>query len=132
MMHILFVDDMAVIREPISRALRSEGFEVTTAGSGQEAMAQIKAIVPDLLLLDIAMPDMDGLQFLRTLRGDASLPQPPAILLSAVDGPEAALKNQNLDVRHCLSKRHFSFEALMTCVNAVLQDVSSMTEAHGT
>ena len=71
----LVVDDSRVIRKVSRRILEDLGFEVAEAGDGVEAMAWCGAVLPDVVLLDWRMPQMDGLEFLRRLRalrgGDA-------------------------------------------------------------
>jgi two-component system chemotaxis response regulator CheY len=65
----LVVDDSRVIRKVSRRILEDLGFEVAEAGDGVEAMAWCGAVLPDVVLLDWQMPQMDGLEFLRRLRG---------------------------------------------------------------
>lgn len=61
--HVLVVDDDAAIRDAIDAALSSEGHRVTTASDGRLALAEIHALKPDLVLLDVEMPHMDGWDF---------------------------------------------------------------------
>ena len=81
---MLVVDDDPDIRELLFTALEDEGFEVVPVGNGQEALAIIKSFRPDVIVLDLMMPVMDGWQFARELRaredGDAEI---PIVLLSA-------------------------------------------------
>lgn len=86
MRRILVVDDMAVIREPVSIALRQRGYDVVCAQNGREAMEMLPSTQPDLILLDMTMPVMDGLTFLRHLRahGDPSYRLLPVIMLTAI------------------------------------------------
>ena len=81
---VLVVDDDPDIRELLFTALEDEGFEVVPAGNGQEALAIIKTFRPDVIVLDLMMPVMDGWQFAAELRardeGDEDI---PIVLLSA-------------------------------------------------
>ena len=81
---VLVVDDDPDIRELLFTALEDEGFEVVPAGNGQEALAIIKTFRPDVIVLDLMMPVMDGWQFAQELRardeGDEDI---PLVLLSA-------------------------------------------------
>lgn len=68
---ILIVDDSPTIVEITKAMLRDEGFEIETAENGKEALDKIESFGPDLVLLDIMMPDMDGYAVVRTLRRKA-------------------------------------------------------------
>ena len=63
--HILLVEDAAICREPVAYFLSNSGFKVTCAANGREALDAIQSSPPDLILLDLIMPDMDGLTVLR-------------------------------------------------------------------
>jgi two-component system response regulator MtrA len=79
--HILIVDDEATLRQTLARILQRAGFEVTTAGAGNEALALISQQSFDLIYLDIRMPDTSGLEVLKTIH--AKLPELPVILFTA-------------------------------------------------
>lgn len=78
---VLVVDDDPDIRELLFTALEDEGFEVVPAGNGQEALAIIKTFRPDVIVLDLMMPVMDGWQFAAELRNREE--DIPIVLLSA-------------------------------------------------
>src|ERR1700733_7708879 len=80
---ILVVDDMAIFREPIEALLREEGYTPRGASDGPAALAMMEAEPPDLVLLDLAMPTMDGLRVLSKMRQSPRLMQVPVIILSA-------------------------------------------------
>src|SRR5207248_8407721 len=63
--------------------LESQGYEVITAGDGEEALAIVRAKLPDLVLLDIQMPKLDGIQTVKQLKADAALPFIPVIMVTA-------------------------------------------------
>ena len=69
MKHILIVDDSSVIRKVARRMLEPMGFEVNEASDGVEALSACDSSMPDAVLLDWNMPNMDGITFLRALRG---------------------------------------------------------------
>jgi DNA-binding response OmpR family regulator len=71
---ILLVEDEASIAEPFARALRRSGFRTTVAGTGAEALELARRIDPDLMLLDLALPDADGRDVCRQLRGESDVP----------------------------------------------------------
>ena len=67
---ILIVDDHPVTREPLAKLLRYEGYQTVCAANGAEAMAALESGSPDLVLLDVVMPKVDGLSFLEAARHD--------------------------------------------------------------
>ena len=83
MKHIAIVDDEAALRENLSYALNKEGYRVSAYANGQDAWEAHQDDSPDLYLLDILMPRMDGLEFCRLLRRDDS--RTPVIFLSSRD-----------------------------------------------
>jgi two-component system, OmpR family, response regulator MprA len=82
-MHILVVDDESAVREAIERALRLDGYEVAVASDGREALETLDARAPDAVVLDVLMPQVDGLDVCRRLRdrGDRT----PVLMLTARD-----------------------------------------------
>ena len=80
---LLVCDDEKLIRDMLARALRARGFEVDEAGDGEECLARIRERRPDLVLLDVMMPRMDGLEVVRTLRADPLLHGVQVIVLTA-------------------------------------------------
>jgi CheY-like chemotaxis protein len=85
LLRILVVDDSEEVREFLQLALEEAGYEVETAADGEDAFAKVTHSRPDLILLDVVMPRMDGLELLLKLRSDLAPPVPPAILVSGFD-----------------------------------------------
>jgi CheY-like chemotaxis protein len=86
---ILVVDDSDEVREFFQFALEQAGYAVETAEDGMDALAKVLRARPDLIVLDVVMPRMDGLDLLLKLRSDLAPPVPPAILVSGFDLTEA-------------------------------------------
>ena len=80
---ILIVDDEEDLRELVSYNLRKEGYEVMTAESGSECLKIARDAMPDLIVLDLMMPNIDGLECCRIIRGDAKIQHIPIIMLTA-------------------------------------------------
>jgi len=80
---ILVVDDVPDNLDILQMRLESQGYEVATAGDGVEALEKIRELLPDLVLLDIMMPKMDGIEAVKSLKADRSLPFVPVILVTA-------------------------------------------------
>src|SRR5436305_1184222 len=87
---ILIVDDEVAILNSLSKILEDEGYEITVAKSGAEALKVMTSEPPDLLLLDIWMPEMDGLETLRRTREQA--PRLPVMMMSGHGSIETAVK----------------------------------------
>ena len=81
---ILVADDEPEILDLVRLLLEWEGYTVAQASNGEEAVAQAKAIAPDLILLDVRMPRMDGLEVLERLQSDPALAAIPVVMLSVV------------------------------------------------
>src|SRR6266705_4250649 len=86
--HILVVDDNPVNVDILRTRLAVHGYEILTAADGDEALVVARAKQPDLILLDVMMPKMDGIQVCRELRADSSLPFMPIILVTAKTDPK--------------------------------------------
>jgi CheY-like chemotaxis protein len=82
---ILVVDDDAAFRDALRETLESENYEVVAVGSAQEGLAETFRRAPDLVLTDLHLPDMDGIELLQRLRGDLSTCRIPVLLLTVVD-----------------------------------------------
>ncbi|WP_428484348.1 response regulator [Rhodopila sp.] len=85
--HILVVEDDPRLRERLARYLASEGFRVTAAADAVDARAKLRAINPDLMVLDVMMPGESGLDLVQSLRS-GSAPDLPVLLLTARGAPE--------------------------------------------
>lgn len=83
MSKILIVDDEKDLIDTLSFRLEAAGYEVVSAKNGQEALSQVKAQRPDLILLDVMMPILDGCQVCRMLKFDEKFRNTPIIMLTA-------------------------------------------------
>src|ERR1041385_7268997 len=88
---ILVVDDEPMVRETLGQMLSDEGYVVDMAVDGEEALACVKAARPDVILLDLMMPGMNGRQFLQALRNDPAYEHVPVLIMTAVHGLEVNL-----------------------------------------
>jgi PAS domain S-box-containing protein len=85
---ILVIDDDPVIHDLMRRSLSKEGFRVQTAGGGNEGIARARAIKPDLITLDVLMPNKDGWKVLAELKADADLAEIPVVLVTILDNKQ--------------------------------------------
>src|SRR5262245_27147708 len=85
---ILVVDDNPSNVDILRARLSTHGYETLTAADGEEALAAVREHLPDLILLDVMMPKVDGIEVCRRLRADASLPFIPIVLVTAKSDPK--------------------------------------------
>lgn len=113
MSRIMIIDDAPIITQPIEAALKREGYETVTAANGQEALQEIANARPDLILLDLAMPVMDGITFLKQLRKNSSTRDIPVIMLTAIADKPRVIQAAQLGVRSYLLKSRFSLTEML-------------------
>jgi DNA-binding response OmpR family regulator len=123
---ILVVDDEATIREVVRRYLELEGFQVDEAADGFEALDAIKAHQPDLIVLDLMLPGIDGLSLTQHLRQDREI---PIIMLTAKSEASDRIRGLDLGADDYITKP-FSPQEVVSRVRAVLRRVESTTESH--
>ncbi|MDB5303511.1 MAG: response regulator transcription factor [Phycisphaerales bacterium] len=113
MSKILVIDDMAIFRDPIAASLRMAGYETCCAADGREGLSMLKSQRPDLVLLDVAMPVMDGLTFLKSMRRESQVATTPVIILTAMADKKCVMEAAGLGVRDYLLKSRFSLKELL-------------------
>ena len=116
MSKVLVVEDSIAAREVVMRILRREGYEVVGACNGLEGLDAVEQENPDLVLLDVMMPEMDGLTMLEHLRHDrnhAAHADVPVILLTALSDELRLRRARELGVLEYLIKSHFSYDDLV-------------------
>src|SRR3989442_9185003 len=115
--HVLVVDDDAKIAAALRRALIYEGYQVEVAPDGQIALNRARERMPDLAILDIMMPGIDGLEVTRRLRAEGDV---PILLLTAKDGTADRVKGLDSGADDYLVKP-FAYEELLARVRALLR-----------
>jgi CheY-like chemotaxis protein len=118
--HILVVDDSDEVRLLASRILEREGYQVTAADSGGSALDLLQTFVPDLVVSDIMMPEVDGYRLLERLRDDPRLLAVPVIFLSALGDATSLERGNRLGVEHYLVKP-FTAKQLLAVVSGTLR-----------
>lgn len=101
---ILIVDDEPAGRETLAALLRPQLYHLRLAASGQEALAYARAEPPDLVLLDVMMPGMDGFEVCRQLRADPHLAEVPILMVTALDDRESRLSGLEAGADDFISK----------------------------
>jgi CheY-like chemotaxis protein len=111
---VLVVEDDAATRELLRRMLEKEGWLVSEAEHGRAALERVAETQPDLILLDLMMPEMDGFQFIEELRKQEAWRSIPIIVVTAKDLTEADRLRLNGYVEKILQKTTYSRESLLT------------------
>ncbi len=119
--HILFVDDDPLMGRLVGDLLKQEGFQVTVARSGKDGLAIAQLRPPDLILLDIMMPEMDGFAVCQTIRRDPELHTVPVVLLTAMESPKLNEQAFAVGADVCMTKP-FPPDRLLNVVNLALQN----------
>ena len=123
---LLVVDDEPNILELLATSLRFAGFEVVTATNGREALAEAHRSRPDLVVLDVMMPDMDGFTVVRRMRGEGCTA--PVLFLTARDATEDKVTGLTVGGDDYVTKP-FSLEEIIARIRAVLRRTSGRASA---
>jgi response regulator RpfG family c-di-GMP phosphodiesterase len=107
---ILIVDDHATGRAALEALLAREGYKLEQASNGLEALQKAAEIAPDLMLLDVMMPDMDGFEVCRRVRNDERLADMPVIMVTALDDHESRIQGIEVGADDFIAKPFDRFE----------------------
>src|SRR3989304_2900149 len=127
---VLVVEDEEDIQELVNYVLSKEGFHVTGVRSGEEAMRKLRAGPPDLVVLDLMLPGLDGLEVCRLMRADAGLKSVPVVMLTAKGEEADIVAGLELGADDYLTKP-FSPRVLLARIRAVLRRQQYATGAAG-
>jgi two-component system OmpR family response regulator len=114
----LVVDDEPSITELINAVLSYEGWQVRTAATGQQALAEIRSFAPDVIVLDVMLPDFDGFEVLQRMRHEGH--DAPVLFLTARDATEDRVRGLTLGGDDYVTKP-FSLEELVARLHALLR-----------
>ena len=128
---ILVVDDDAAVREIARRTLEQDGWKVMEAANGVEACALMEKETPAVILLDLMMPEMDGFEFLSTMRNDTRWQQIPVIVVTAMHLTTNERKQLAGSVSLVLEKNCFSLDALLAEVLRCASITHPIESDHG-
>lgn len=118
---ILIVDDDPNSQRVLSYTLRKNGYEARTAANGENALAQLGESAPDLVIVDMAMPVMDGLTLLRHMRADGRLHDIPVVILTGSGDDYDRLQAEQEGIQGFLSKPSSSKTVLEVVQHALGQ-----------
>ncbi len=118
---ILIVEDDKFLRELIVKKLSNEGYEVIEAADGEQGLQKIKEEKPDLVLLDLILPGIDGFEVLAQKREDPFAASIPVIVLSNLGQKEDVDKGLNLGATDYLIKAHFTPGEIIEKVRTIIK-----------
>ena len=120
MKKILVVDDDKILRAVLQHTLEQEGYQVTIVHSGNDAIKSFERDTPDIVISDVAMPEMDGFEFCRLLRSRPSGQLIPFIFLSARDDLEDRIQGHSIGADDYLTKP-FEIKELLAKIEALIE-----------
>jgi DNA-binding response OmpR family regulator len=120
MAKILIVEDDPLMSRMYQKIFKFEGFDVEMAGDGEEGMTKARAIVPTLILLDIMMPKINGLQVLEKLKADPELKKIPVVMLTNLAGQSDAEKALSMGAIKYIVKSEYEPKQVTNMVKEIL------------
>jgi CheY-like chemotaxis protein len=122
---ILMIEDHTEIAELYQLKLQLDGYRVAVANNGVSGLELARSLMPDLVLLDVHLPKLDGLQLLSALRDDATTRDLSVVIFSEDDSPSLIREAERLNVAHYLLKAHLLPSRLSSTVAEVLRNRGS-------
>ena len=119
---ILIVDDDPMFREVVRMRLSAAGYQTLAAAGADAGWELAKAHRPDVILLDLVMPDVDGVSFLRRLRADPVLAATPVVVVSGLSFMALTKAAEQLGIQSQLIKSRFTLGELVQKVTSLLPD----------
>ena len=118
---ILIIEDDKFLRELIAQKLSKEDYEISEAIDGEEGMSKVKEEKPDLILLDLILPGIDGFEVLSQIKKDPALSPIPVIILSNLGQKEDVEKGTKLGAVDYLIKAHFTPGEIIEKIKNILK-----------
>ncbi len=125
---VLVVDDSITMRKATSNLLKRYGFEIVTAKDGIDAIAKLEEITPDIILLDVEMPRMDGFEFATFVRSDAQTQSLPIIMITSRTGDKHRQRAHNIGVNDYMGKPFQEIELINSIQNLLGNRVELIKE----
>ena len=117
---MLVVEDEEILLTALKEELLSGGYEVEGAGDGEDGLEKVKSFQPQLILLDLVMPKMDGMEMLQRLKADSSMRDIPVVILTNLSDYERISQALSLGAMDYLVKANYKLEDLLDKVKTVM------------
>jgi DNA-binding response OmpR family regulator len=121
MKKVLFVEDEPALQKALSVSLKAQGFEVLSAFDGESGLNMVKESSPDLVLLDLILPKMDGFTVLEELKKLPETKNTPVIVLTNLDDTEDVQKVLDLGATNYLIKASYNTEDIANKIKEILE-----------
>lgn len=118
---ILIIEDDKFLRELIAQKLVKEGYDIAEAVDGEKGVKAAKEEKPDLVLLDLVLPGIDGFEVLARIKGDSEIAQIPVIILSNLGQKDDIEKGLKMGAADYLIKAHFTPAEIIEKIRIVLK-----------
>ena len=117
--NILVIEDDVSVRTLLEKSLSSKGYEITVAKDGLEGLTMLETESPDLIIVDIMMPRVDGMTFVKAIKGYDNTKPIPVIFLTAKNDPKSMIEGINVGARFYITKP-FQLDELVSKVEKAL------------
>lgn len=122
MKRILFIEDESALQKTFGEILKREGYEMISALDGEIGLRLAKEKKPDLILLDLILPRVNGFEVLKEIKSDENTKQIPIIVLTNLEGAEDTDKAIELGATTYLVKANYSLEEVITKIKKTLEE----------
>lgn len=119
---ILVIEDDKFLRELISQKLLNEGYDIAEAVDGEKGIESVKSEKPDLILLDLILPGIDGFEVLARIKSDPEISNVPVIVLSNLGQKDDIEKGLNMGAVDYLIKAHFTPAEIVEKIRAIMKE----------
>jgi DNA-binding response OmpR family regulator len=117
--HILVLEDEPAVQTLLRKQLAAHGFQVTVAGDGLDGLMKLESMAPDLIICDVMMPNLDGMGFVKAIKGHNDTQKIPVIFLTAKTDPRSMIDGINVGARFYVTKP-FQIDELLAKVQKAL------------
>jgi DNA-binding response OmpR family regulator len=117
--HILVLEDDPSVQMLMRKQLTAHGYKVTTASDGLDGLMKLEAVKPDLIICDVMMPNLDGIEFVKAVKGHGDTQRIPVIFLTAKTDPRSMIDGINVGARFYVTKP-FAIDDLLSKVTRAL------------
>ena len=117
--HILILEDEPAVQTLLKKQLAANGFKVTVASDGLDGLMKLEQLQPDLMICDVMMPNLDGIEFVRAIKNNQLTQKIPVIFLTAKTDPRSMIEGINVGARFYVTKP-FQIDDLLSKIKRAL------------